>query len=362
MVARLLLPIERGWPFISLSLVVIACSLGLVALTSSLVGPVTLALITCVLVVGLYVLVGNSGVLSFGQIGFMGIGAYATAILTIPAESKPLVLPSLPGFLAEAQLAPLTAILVSAAIVGVLAYLLAIPLMRLTGLTAGIATFALLLIVNNVLNSSVSITGGSGALSGIPYETTVSVALVWAIIAIAVAFAFQSSRYGLALRASREDEYAAQAIGIRVHRLRRMAFTVSAVLSAVGGGLFAMYVGSISPASFYVDLTFATVAMLVIGGRHSLAGAVVGTLALSAISELVRRGENGVSLGFTELYLPQGTNQVAFALLLLLILWARPMGLTRGRELNWPRRWTSMSANRGQVDRQPLKRKDGVEC
>ena len=344
MVARLLSPLERGWPLIGLALGVAVCSLGLDALTPSLAGPITLALVTCVLVIGLYVLAGNSGVLSFGQIGFMGIGAYATAILTIPAESKPLVLPSLHGFLADAQLAPLPAILVSAAVVGVLAYLLAVPLMRLTGLTAGIATFALLLIVNNVLNNYVAITGGSGALSGIPYATTVPVALAWTIAAMTVAFAFQASRYGLALRASREDEVAARALGIRVQRLRRMAFTISAMLSAIGGGLYAMYVGSISPNAFFVDLTFATLAMLVIGGTYSLAGAVVGTAVLSAISEVIRRGEHGVSIGFVDFHLPLGTNQIAFAVLLLAILWARPMGLTGGRELRWPRRWSPSSA------------------
>ena len=343
MAARLLSPVERGWPFVGLALAVVVCSLGLDALTPSLAGPVTLALVTGVLVIGLYVLAGNSGVLSFGQIGFMGIGAYITAILTIPAESKPLVLPSLHGFLAETQLAPLPAILVSAAIVGVLAFLLAVPLMRLTGLTAGIATFALLLIVNNVL-SNVAITGGSGALSGIPFATTVPVAVAWAVVALAVAFAFQASRYGLALRASREDEVAAQALGIRVQRLRRIAFTISAMLSAIGGGLYALYVGSISPNAFYVDLTFTTLAMLVIGGTYSLAGAVVGTAVLSAISELIRRGEQGVSLGFVDFHLPLGTNQIAFALLLLAILWARPMGLTGGRELRWPRRWRPKSA------------------
>lgn len=338
--------VERGWPFIALALGVIVCSFGFKALSPSLTGPITLALIMCVLVVGLYVLAGNSGVLSFGQIGFMGIGAYLTAILTIPAESKALVLPSLHGFLADAHLAPLPAILISAAVVGVLAYILAVPLMRLTGLTAGIATFALLVIVNNVLNNYVAITGGSGALSGIPYATTVPVALGWAVVAIGVAFAFQSSRYGLVLRAARDDDVAARALGIRVQRMRRMAFTISAMLSAVGGGLYGMYVGSISPNAFFVDLTFTTLAMLVIGGMYSLAGAVVGTVVLSAVSELIRRGEHGVSLGVADVHLPLGTNQVAFAVLLLVILWARPSGLTRGREVPWPRRWRLRPASK----------------
>lgn len=331
--------VARWWPLLTLLCGLSAAALGLEAMDQGLVGPVTLALVMCVLVVGLYVLTGNSGILSFGQIGFAGLGAYLSAILTIPPESKPLVLPALPGFLADAHMPAFAAIVVVASAIAVLAYVLAVPLMRLTGLTAGIATFALLLIVNNILNNYVALTGGSGALSGIPYTTTVPVALAWALAAVTVAFAFQSSRYGIALRASREDETAARALGIRVPQLRRAAFALSAAMSAVGGALYAMYVGSISPSTFYVDLTFLTVAMLVVGGTHSLAGAVVGVGFLSVLSELIRRGEQGVSLGVVDFELPMGTSQVLFALILLAVLMVRPNGITRGREIPWPRRW-----------------------
>lgn len=328
--------VERAWVFIALSVSVAAVSLILPALVSGLTGPVTVALIHCILVVGLYVLVGNSGVLSFGQIGFAGMGAYLTAILTIPAANKALLLPSLPGFLADAQVGALTAILLSAVLAAVVAVVVAFPLMRLTGLTAGIATFAVLVIVNNVLNNLTSITGGSGALSGIPFKTTVPLAVGFAVVAIGVAFAFQSSRWGLMLRASREDEVTARALGIRVYRYRRVAFTVSAILSGVGGALYALYVGAISPGAFYVELTFLTLAMLVIGGSRSLTGAVLGTAVVAAVGELLRRGEQGVSLGPIDLSLPAGINQFTLAALLLAVLLFRPQGILGGKEIPWP--------------------------
>lgn len=328
--------IERIWVFLALSAGVAVASLLLTAFVSGTTGPITLALIHCVLVVGLYVLVGNSGVLSFGQIGFTGMAAYVTAILTIPVLNKELLLPSLPGFLSDAQTGAVPAILLGALLAGIVAVVVAFPLMRLSGLTAGIATFAVLVIVNNVLNNLTAITGGSGALSGIPFETTVPLALAFAILAIGVAFAFQSSRWGLMLRASREDDVTARALGIRVYRYRRVAFVISAILSGIGGGLYALYVGAISPSAFYVELTFLTLAMLVIGGTQSLTGAVLGTAVVSLVTDLLRRGEQGIALGSLDISLPSGLNQFTLAALLLAVLLFRPGGIVGGREVPWP--------------------------
>ncbi len=199
------------------------------------------------------------------------------------------------------------------------------------------ATFALLVIVNNVLSNSDSLTSGGGTLSGVPYSTTLSVALAWTLLALVVAYAFQTSRFGLLLRASREDLLAARAIGVRVELLRRVAFTISAMLTAAAGALYAQYAGSIDPDSFYVDITFLTLAMLVIGGKSSLAGAVVGTAVISVMAEILHRGEANQPIGPVSLHFPLGIHQVVFALLLLVVLTLRPNGITGGREIPWPR-------------------------
>ena len=113
---------------------------------------VTLMLVHLVFVLGLYVFIGNSGVLSFGHASFMGIGAYATALLTIPELQKSFLLPSLPGFVAGAELPDMVALVIGMGVAMLVALLLAAPLMRLSGLPAGIATLAVLIIVFVVLS------------------------------------------------------------------------------------------------------------------------------------------------------------------------------------------------------------------
>ena len=254
-----------------------------------------------ILVVGLYMFVGLSGVFSFGHAAFMAIGAYAGAILVIPPETKEFVLPDLPGALAGVHLDPLPASLAAGAIAAGVALLLAVPLARLSGLTAGLATFAVLVIVNVVAKNWQQVTHGTAGVTGIPTSTTAEVALAWALVAIVAAWALQRSAIGLRLRASREQETAARALGIAVGTERAVAFVVSAFFVGVAGALLGMFIGSFNPDAFFLNITFLMVVMLVIGGVGSLAGAVVGTIAISAGAELLRRVEGGVDLGFAEL-------------------------------------------------------------
>lgn len=291
---------------------------------------VTLMLVDLVFVIGLYVFIGNSGVLSFGHASFMGIGAYTTALLTIPELQKSFLLPSLPGFLASAQAPDLIALFVGAVVAMLVALLLAAPLMRLSGLPAGIATLAVLIIVFVVLSQSV--TGETRTLVGIPLSLTLWGALAAALVAMAVAFAFQSSGTALRLRASREDEVAARSVGIGVTRERTVAFVISAGIVAVSGSMFAHLQGSITPDAFYFDITFLTLTMLVVGGTNSLWGAVLGTLVVTGIAELLRQLEKGFSLGFVEVAERPGLTEVGLGVLLLIILILRPTGLTGGRE------------------------------
>jgi branched-chain amino acid transport system permease protein len=296
------------------------------------------ALINLLLVVGLYVFAGNSGVLSFGHIAFMALGAYACALITIPTFVKGALLPNLPGFLAHAHFATTPAILIAAGFVGVLAFAVSVPLMRLSGLAAGIATLALLVIVSDVVTNDSALTGGSGNVSAIPSDVHVGQLLLWAGIAIALAFAYQQSRFCRRLVASREDEAAARSLGIHVERERRIAFTISAMITAVAGALYAHYLGSIGPGSFDLSITFLIIAMLVVGGMRSLTGAVVGVVAISAVTTILNNWEQGQSVLGVSLSLPAATTQLVVAALLVIVLVVRPDGLTAGRELRWPLR------------------------
>jgi branched-chain amino acid transport system permease protein len=297
---------------------------------------VTTMLIDLVLVVGLYVFAGNSGILSFGHMSFMAIGAYVTAFLTIAPIQKHFLLPGLPGFVADTAFAPIPAALVAAGSAALFALVLAAPLMRLIGLASSLAMFSVLLIVYVTASNWDSVTRGQGALLGVPTNTTMWTALVWALLAMTAAYFFQQSRVGLRLRATREDEVAARAIGIGVVFERTVAFCLSAFIVGIGGFEFAQFIGSFNPDAFYLGITFITIAMLVIGGLGSLAGAVIGTVVVSALLEGLRQLESGVSIGSLHVSAPGGLREVGVGALMLLILVFRPAGLTGGEEIRWP--------------------------
>jgi branched-chain amino acid transport system permease protein len=212
--------------------------------------------------------------------------------------------------------------------------------MRLSGMAAGIATFSLLVIVQVVIGRWTELTNGAKALSGVPITTTMTGALVWAIVAIFVVFTFQESRTGLRLRAAREDEVAARAIGVGVVKERLIAFTLGAFFFGAGGVLLGHFLGGVAPSNFYITQTFVVVAMLVVGGINSLSGAVVGTLFVSALGEGLIRLERGIDVAGVHIATPVGSQQIGYAIVLLVILILRPGGLMSGKEVTWPTGWT----------------------
>ena len=289
----------------------------------------TSMLISLIVVIGLYMFVGNSGVFSFGHIGFMAIGAYTAAILTIPAETKAALFPSLPNI----ELGSVFAVLAGGMGAALIGFMIALPLMRLSGLVASLGTFAFLNITFNVASSLGPITGGSTGLAGVPRTATIGSTLVWAILAILLAWAFQRTRVCLRLRGARDDEDAARAVGIGVTVERTVAFVASAFVTGVGGALFSQAFGTFNPSAFFIGTTFVTVAMLVVGGRLSLSGAVIGTLLLSLLGLALRAIEKGPSIGPISIPEMRGLQQVGIAVTMLLILLLRPRGLTGGREI-----------------------------
>jgi branched-chain amino acid transport system permease protein len=290
------------------------------------------ALIAVCVVVALYVFVGNSGVLSFGHVSFVAVGAWTAGVLSVPVEEKPATMPYLFGFLADATVGNVTSLALAALAGGVFALLAGLPLMRLSGLAAGIATFAVLGITNNLLRYYEKIGPGLNVFSSVPETTDLLQAAVVAIIAIVVAFLYQTSRFGRQLRAAREDAAAARAVGISVYGQRLVAFTLSGALAGLAGGLYVHFL-PINADFVYLELTFITLAMLVIGGMTSLWGAVVGALAGSGLGSLLAAAEEG--LGRVDL--PSGSRLVVVGALMALVLIVRPTGITGGREFTLSR-------------------------
>lgn len=294
-----------------------------------------LGLVSLVLVVGLSIFVGNSGVLSFGHMSFAAIGAYTSALLTIPEARKRITIEGIPEFFASLQAGPVVAMIVGGLVAAAFALVLTPALMRMSGLTAGLATLALLLIVSNVAAAWEPVTGGTRGLSAIPVTAKAGEALGVALVAMLIAAIFQRTGSALRLRASREDEVAARAIGVRVPVERGTAWVLSAFVTGVGGALYTQVIGTLTPTLFFLDFTFLIVAMLVVGGQRSLTGAVIGTLLITVVAEVLRRAEDGSLVGLVEIPEREGVRNVGLALVMLAILLWRPSGLTGGRELSW---------------------------
>ncbi|HEY8029341.1 MAG TPA: branched-chain amino acid ABC transporter permease [Gaiellaceae bacterium] len=296
-------------------------------------------LVKVAIVVALYVFIGNSGVLSFGHISFVALGVWTAGVLTVPEGQKNAIMPGLAHFLLHRNVGNVQSLFLAVLVGLVFGFVAGLPLMRLSGLAAGIATFGVLEIVNNVLRYYDRIGPGLNAFSSVPATTGIWQAAIGALICVVVAFAYQGSRFGRQLRATREDPAAASAAGISIYRQRLLAFAVSGALAGLAGGLY-VHMLPIEIDSLYLDLTFLTLAMLVVGGSGSLLGAVVGALAIGGLDSFLSAAENGVDLLGWHLNLPTGTSELTVGVLMAVILIVRPSGITGGRELSlaWMRR------------------------
>ncbi|MDE9451932.1 branched-chain amino acid ABC transporter permease [Aliiroseovarius sp. Z3] len=289
-------------------------------------------LIRVTLVVGLWIFVGNSGVISFGHAGYMAVGAYCSAWFTLRPQMKSLFLPDLPGWLLEAQWPVLPAAIAAGLLAAAVALLSGAAILRLSGIAASIATFAFLAIINTVYSNWEGVTGATSSVVGLPRYVDHWVALAWAVTAILAANIYANSASGLALRATREDEVAARASGINMYRHRLLSLVISGFFTGVSGALLGHSIGVLNPDSFYLGITFISLAMLVVGGIGSLSGAVIGVIVLSTVIELLVRAEQGFAIGSAEFALPSGSQEILIGLIMVLVLILRPSGLSAGRE------------------------------
>jgi len=288
-----------------------------------------------VMAIGLYTFCGNSGVLAFGHVAFVAIGAYVCGILAIPAFAKPSILPNLPYFLAHTTLSPPVALAVGGVTAGVAAAIVFYPLRKLNAQALSIVTLSLLLI-SDVFFTNVRLSSSGGAVFRVPVVSSIWSVVPWVLGAITVSLLFQRSRLGLRLRASREDEFAAAAGGIDIGWTRLFAFALSAGIMGVGGGLYAFSIGSFSAADFFLDLTILLFAMIVIGGMRSLSGAVVGSALISLVNYTFSQLQNGLPIGDWDLKAPPGTSALSVASCMIIVLLFRREGLFGDREVNWP--------------------------
>ncbi|HZQ10051.1 MAG TPA: branched-chain amino acid ABC transporter permease [Anaerolineae bacterium] len=288
-----------------------------------------------ILTVSLNLSNGFTGVFSLGQIGFMALGAYISAILTLPLAVKHEYLPNLPAWLAGVHfdfmvgafpLGYLLAMLIAGVLVACVALLVGLVLMRLSGHFVAVATLGFLVIVRVVLFNADNFTRGSRTFSNVTPYTDLWWVWAWAVITIYVVWRLKFSSYGRAMFAQSQDRVAAQAIGITFMQPRLLAFVVSAFFTAIAGALYAHFITSFSPTVFYFDLTFRVVVMLVIGGMGSVTGSVLGAVLVLSLAEVLRRIED-----VNQLY---GMSLLILAVIFILIIIFRREGIMGSREID----------------------------
>ena len=292
------------------------------------------AVLNLIIVVGLQVFMGNSGLAHFGHSVFVGLGAYGMAILATPVMMKKLSIPNAPFGLAQVTLHPVAAAAIALAVVAVIAVATGRIIARLSGEATTIVSLAFLIICHSVFLHWPALFKGNQAFFGIPQAVGLPALLAAAVLAIVVARLFRESPSGLQLRATADNPRAAEALAIDARALRRKAWLLSALICGLAGVLYASFAGTISPRLFYFQQVFMTLAMLILGGLGTVTGAVVGTLILSIGLEAIRSIESGVDLG--PIHLPEmlGLSGVALGAVIVLCMVLRPQGISSRYELD----------------------------
>ena len=266
--------------------------------------------------VSMNLLNGFTGLFSLGQAGFMLLGAYAYAILSIPVAKRAGVYQYFDGGIVQFSLQEvfagflgekagtvvgiLAALLIGGAIAALCAYLIGLPVLRLKSDYLAIATlgFAEILRAFFQWKALGPLTNGSNLLKNYPdFENTTSYILLIGIF-IALIVLLVNSSYGRAFRAIRDDEIAAEAMGINLARHKRLAFVISSFFAGVGGGMLAMYMGSLQALSFKSTMTYEILLVVVIGGIGSITGSILTSFLYIASMEWLLRGlDSGTFLG-----------------------------------------------------------------
>ncbi|MDR7857003.1 branched-chain amino acid ABC transporter permease [Tissierella sp.] len=279
---------------------------------------------------------GFTGLFSLGHAGFMAIGAYTVAILTMPVEMKEMnfyMKPMLSSLL-NLNLPFILALLMGGLMAAIFGFLIGAPVLKLTDDYLAIATLGFSEIIRIVFINLQSITNGSLGLKGIPQMKNDFIAgvfnvqakpnILWAwgaaILTIVFINLLMKGSYGKAFKAIREDEIAARSMGINLFKHKVLSFTIGSFLAGIGGGLLAVHLGTIDPASFKFALTFNILLIVVLGGMGNITGTVVSAIIITVSMEALRFLDGPMNFGFfTTSGLP-GLRMVVFSLILMLVI------------------------------------------
>ncbi|MCF6463175.1 branched-chain amino acid ABC transporter permease [Clostridium sp. Cult1] len=274
---------------------------------------------------------GFTGLFSLGHAGFMAIGAYTVAILTMPIPMKEMnffMKPMVP-FLANLEWSFLPALLMAGVMAGLFGFLIGAPVLRLTDDYLAIATLGFAEIIRVVFTNTQSITNGALGLKGIPNSTNVWWSWGTALITIGFMVFLMEGSYGKAFKAIREDEIAARSMGINLFKHKVMSFTFGSFLAGIGGGLLAALLGTIDPNMFRITLTFNILLIVVLGGLGSIKGSVISAIIVTVMMEALRFLDESINLGFVQLKGVPGMRMVVFSIILMVVVIFRKEGLLK---------------------------------
>lgn len=309
--------------------------------TSMLYKVLQMGAIYALLAVTMNLLNGFTGLFSLGQAGFMTLGAYTFAVLTIPVNSKAGVyyLFGVTDVLKNVELPWFVALIIAGAVSALFAFLIGMPMLRLKSDYFAIATLGFAEVVRIVVASKPMnrITNGSMGLTKIPGFSNFFVPFIVSGICIAIIALIMRSTYGRAFKAVRDDEIAAESMGINLSKTKLLSFVISSFFAGVGGALMTMFTGAVSSTTFTIAITYFILLIVVIGGMSSITGSVISAfIVISAREWWLRFLDQETYIGsFKVPLLRTGFRMVVFSVILMVVVLFFKNGLMGNRELSW---------------------------
>lgn len=311
--------------------------------TSMLYKVLQMGAIYALLAVTMNLLNGFTGLFSLGQAGFMTLGAYTFAVLTIPVNSKAGVyyLFGVTDVLKNVELPWFVALIIAGAVSALFAFLIGMPMLRLKSDYFAIATLGFAEVVRIVVASKPMnrITNGSMGLTKIPGFSNFFVPFIVSGICIAIIALIMRSTYGRAFKAVRDDEIAAESMGINLSKTKLLSFVISSFFAGIGGALMTMFTGAVSSTTFTIAITYFILLIVVIGGMSSITGSVISAfIVISAREWWLRFLDQETYIGsFKVPLLRTGFRMVVFSVILMVVVLFFKNGLMGNREFSWDR-------------------------
>lgn len=284
------------------------------AKTNYIMGIAIIAMMTVIIVCSLNLLTGYMGEFSLGHAGFMSVGAYSSAAVTMAMIEAGITLPTVLYFI--------IAIIVGGIFSALVGFIVGIPALRLRGDYLAIVTVAFAEIVR-VAFTNFRITGGGKTLSGIPKVSDYHYIYVVMVICVTLMYMYVRSRFGRAVIAIREDYIAAAASGINVTYYKVMTFVLSAFFAGVAGAIYSHYLTAIIPTFFNFMKSSEFLTMVILGGSGSLTGSIIGAAVLAALPEALRD---------FQIY-----RMLMYSVVLVIIMIFKPSGIFGTWEFSLPR-------------------------